>query len=83
MTTDLRTGTTILESNECWALLRAADVGRLAVSIAERPDIFPVNFAVDHGTIVFRTAVHLVIGYACVALLHFARRFLEPSEGAG
>ena len=35
------------------------------------------------GAIVFRTAVHLVIGYACVALLHFARRFLEPSEGAG
>ena len=35
------------------------------------------------GAIVFRTAVHLAIGYACVALLHFARRFLESSEGAG
>ncbi len=56
MTTDLRTGTTILESNECWVLLRSAEVGRLAVTIAERPDIFPVNFVVDHGTVVFRTA---------------------------
>jgi nitroimidazol reductase NimA-like FMN-containing flavoprotein (pyridoxamine 5'-phosphate oxidase superfamily) len=56
MTTDLRTGTTILESNECWALLRSAEVGRLAVAIAEQPDIFPINFVVDHGTIVFRTA---------------------------
>jgi nitroimidazol reductase NimA-like FMN-containing flavoprotein (pyridoxamine 5'-phosphate oxidase superfamily) len=55
-TTDLRTGTTILESNECWALLRSAEVGRLAVSIGDRPDIFPVNFVVDHGSVVFRTA---------------------------
>jgi len=31
-------------------------VGRLAVSIMDQPDIFPVNFVVDHGTLVFRTA---------------------------
>jgi nitroimidazol reductase NimA-like FMN-containing flavoprotein (pyridoxamine 5'-phosphate oxidase superfamily) len=49
-------GITILEANACWQLLRRADVGRLAVSIGDRPDIFPVNFVVDHGTIVFRTA---------------------------
>jgi nitroimidazol reductase NimA-like FMN-containing flavoprotein (pyridoxamine 5'-phosphate oxidase superfamily) len=49
-------GITILEANACWQLLRQADVGRLAVSVGECPDIFPVNFVVDHGTIVFRTA---------------------------
>jgi nitroimidazol reductase NimA-like FMN-containing flavoprotein (pyridoxamine 5'-phosphate oxidase superfamily) len=26
------------------------------VSIANHPDIFPINYVVDHGTIVFRTA---------------------------
>ena len=31
-------------------------MGRLAVSFGDQPDIFPVNFIVDHGTIVFRTA---------------------------
>jgi nitroimidazol reductase NimA-like FMN-containing flavoprotein (pyridoxamine 5'-phosphate oxidase superfamily) len=36
--------------------VREADVGRLGVSIANRPDIFPINFVVDHGTVVFRTA---------------------------
>jgi len=46
----------VLETNTCWDLLRQADVGRLAVSIAEHPDIFPINFVVDHGTVVFRTA---------------------------
>jgi nitroimidazol reductase NimA-like FMN-containing flavoprotein (pyridoxamine 5'-phosphate oxidase superfamily) len=56
MTIELRTGTMILEPDECWALLRSAEVGRLAVSIMDRPDIFPINFLVDHGTVVFRTA---------------------------
>jgi len=55
-TVDLRTGTEVLAPNECWDLLRTADVGRLAVAVANRPDIFPVNFVVDHGSVVFRTA---------------------------
>lgn len=49
-------GVAHLEANECWALLRSHEVGRLAVSIEDRPDIFPINYAVDHGTVVFRTA---------------------------
>jgi uncharacterized protein len=49
-------GETHLEVNVCWALLRSQEVGRLAVSIAARPEIFPINFVVDHGTVVFRTA---------------------------
>ena len=55
MTTD-RLGITILETNTCWDLLRSADVGRLAVAIGNHPDIFPINYVVDHGTMVFRTA---------------------------
>lgn len=47
---------TILDEDLCWNLLRSADVGRLAVAIKDQPDIFPVNFVVDHGTVVFRTA---------------------------
>jgi hypothetical protein len=56
MTTDLRTGMTILEHHECWALLRSAEVGRLAIAVEQQPDIFPVNYVVDHGAVVFRTA---------------------------
>jgi uncharacterized protein len=54
MTTD-RLGVTILEANECWQLLRQTEVGRLGVSIRDLPDVFPLNFVVDHGTVVFRT----------------------------
>jgi nitroimidazol reductase NimA-like FMN-containing flavoprotein (pyridoxamine 5'-phosphate oxidase superfamily) len=44
-----------LGESDCWELLRNAEVGRLAVSVANHPDIFPVNYVVDHGSIVFRT----------------------------
>ncbi len=46
----------ILTEPECLALLQAAEVGRLAIAIMNAPDIFPVNFVVDRGDIVFRTA---------------------------
>lgn len=49
------TGTTVLQVHDCWALLRSAQVGRLAVSGAEYPDLFPINYLVDRGTVVFRT----------------------------
>jgi nitroimidazol reductase NimA-like FMN-containing flavoprotein (pyridoxamine 5'-phosphate oxidase superfamily) len=56
MNVDRRTGIEILETDTCWDLLAAAPVGRLAVSIAGHPDIFPVNHVVDRRSVVFRTA---------------------------
>lgn len=45
-----------LTESQCWALLRTALVGRMAVVVAGAPDIFPVNHVVDQGSLVFRTA---------------------------
>ena len=50
-----RTGMLVLSTAECWRLFRTQEVGRLAVSIANFPDIFPINYVVDGETIVFRT----------------------------
>lgn len=44
-----------LAANECWELLRRISVGHLALSGEDGPELFPVNYAVDHGTVVFRT----------------------------
>jgi nitroimidazol reductase NimA-like FMN-containing flavoprotein (pyridoxamine 5'-phosphate oxidase superfamily) len=44
-----------LSREDCWALLRSSNVGRLAVAIHAQPFIFPVDFMVDHGCLVFRT----------------------------
>lgn len=54
MITDTRVE--ILAADECWTLLRRSEVGRLGVAIMNQPDIFPVNYVVDHGAVVFRTA---------------------------
>lgn len=50
------TGMLELDVAECWRLFRTQEVGRLAVSIADHPDVFPINYVVDGETIVFRTA---------------------------
>ena len=55
MTTD-HLGTTVLSTDACFDLLRGQTIGRLAVSIRDHPDIFPINYVVDRGGIVFRTA---------------------------
>jgi uncharacterized protein len=44
-----------LSESACWELLRTTSVGRLAVWVEDHPDIFPLNYAVDHGTVVFRS----------------------------
>lgn len=56
MATSPDTTVRILEPHECWALARRAPVGRLAIAVGGRPDVFPVNFVVDGATVVFRTA---------------------------
>lgn len=45
----------VLNVETCWELLEAGRVGRIAVDIAGQPDIFPINYAVDGETLVFRT----------------------------
>jgi uncharacterized protein len=44
-----------LPEHTCWELLRTTSVGRLAVWVDDHPDIFPINYSVDHGTAVFRS----------------------------
>ena len=53
-----------LDSSQCWELLRQVSVGRLAVWIEGHPDIFPLNYTVDHGTVVFRTGEGTKLGAA-------------------
>jgi uncharacterized protein len=47
---------TILSASESWDLLSSVSLGRLVTSVDGRPHIFPVNFVVQHRTVLFRTA---------------------------
>lgn len=54
---------------ECWSLLGEAAVGRLAVDNGGRPDIFPINYLVHDGSIVFRTGPGTKL--AASVLMHY------------
>ncbi len=47
---------TKLDEDESWALLSSISLGRLAISIGDVPDVFPVNFVVQRRTVLIRTA---------------------------
>jgi len=47
---------TEVKTEECWRLLASTELGRIATSAGASIDIFPVNYAVDGESIVFRTA---------------------------
>lgn len=46
---DGRTGLEVISEAECWELAASKEVGRLAISIANDPDVFPLNYRVDPG----------------------------------
>ncbi|MBP2455532.1 pyridoxamine 5'-phosphate oxidase family protein [Mycolicibacterium lutetiense] len=46
----------VLGEDECWQLLSGVSLGRLVTTVGTRLEIFPVNFVVQHRTVLFRTA---------------------------
>jgi uncharacterized protein len=70
-----------LSVSASWAHLRGAAVGRLAVVVDGRPDIFPVNFLVDRGSVVFRTATGTKLDAASDQPVAFEADGYEPDTG--
>ncbi|MGW2402335.1 helix-turn-helix domain-containing protein [Kitasatospora sp. NPDC001664] len=47
-----------LTLRQCWALIGAGGIGRVALPGAAGPAVLPVNYAVDTGSVVYRTSPH-------------------------
>ena len=45
----------VIEESRCWELIESTPVGRVGFVSEGVPLVLPVNFAVDEGTIVFRS----------------------------
>ena len=56
MPTSAESALEVLGEEESWHLLASADLARLAVSIDDGVDIFPINYVVADRVIFFRTA---------------------------
>jgi uncharacterized protein len=78
---DRQEATEILTESQCWELLAETAVGRLAVDVAGQPDIFPINFVVDRGAIVFRSAAGTKLAGAVLnRLVAFEIDGYEPDD---
>lgn len=74
----------VLRDNDCIKLLRAHDLGRIALLDKEaRPLIFPVNYFFDEGVVVFRTAPGTKLGLAPGTHVSFEIDGWDPVEDVG
>ena len=61
-----------LTTETCERLMRAGDVGRVALCTPDGPHVIPVTYWVDNGAVVFRTSPYSLLGtYARNSLLAF------------
>ena len=79
-------GLVILTEDECLRLLteHPLHIGRVAVIVDGYPLILPVNYRIDHGTVVFRTSIGTKLDVAARgAPLGFEVDDLDPAWEEG
>jgi hypothetical protein len=75
--------TRTLEPEECWSLLGASGVGRVAVMVDGAPRIVPVNYAVAGDVIYFRTAVGTILTSVVSQKVAFEVDAFDPAHRSG
>ena len=81
--TDGRVEVEELTVDECLALLRAHQVGRLAVVTPAGPAIFPVNYAIGGDRVVFRTDPGTKLDASGLRRVAFEIDSLDVDSGTG
>jgi len=64
-------------------LLATASVGRVGLLVAGRPEILPVNFALDGETVLFRTAEGTVLDQASLSVVAFEVDHVDDQAHSG
>jgi nitroimidazol reductase NimA-like FMN-containing flavoprotein (pyridoxamine 5'-phosphate oxidase superfamily) len=68
---DLIATSTTLTGTDCWELLATEQFGRVGLLVKGRPEILPVNYAIDGKTILFRTSEGSVLNEASMRVVAF------------
>jgi len=75
---------TVLTLEECVVLLAQGGLGRLGVSVAAMPEIFPVAFCFSEGDILFRTGTRTRLHSATQGtVVAFEIDAYDPDERSG
>jgi nitroimidazol reductase NimA-like FMN-containing flavoprotein (pyridoxamine 5'-phosphate oxidase superfamily) len=72
-----------LGRTECLNLLALAQVGRVGFIADGRPEILPVNYAIDGDAILFRTSENSVLNEASLANVAFEVDRIDTSTRSG
>jgi nitroimidazol reductase NimA-like FMN-containing flavoprotein (pyridoxamine 5'-phosphate oxidase superfamily) len=70
-----------LSDQECERLLASQDLGRVAIVLDGRPQIFPVNYAFADGVVVFRTGEGLKLDRSPMTAVAFETDGIGETEG--
>lgn len=73
----------VLTEDDCLALLRSRDVGRIAFDVDGRVEIFPVNYGMEGRIIVFRTSPGTKLAEVPKRAVAFEVDSWEPVSGIG
>jgi len=73
----------VLTEEQCVQLLELHDLGRVALSLGDQPEIFPVNYASDGKVVVFRTARGARLDKATEGRIAFEVDDWDPHTGIG
>jgi uncharacterized protein len=72
-----------IPESECLEILGKYRLGRVAIVVDGRPQIFPVNYGLREKVVVFRTASGTKLAYAPATPVAFEIDHYDASEGAG
>ena len=72
-----------LGRGECLGLLATASVGRVGLLVDGRPEILPVNYALDGDTVLFRTAEGTALTQASMTVVAFEVDRLDEANHSG
>ena len=70
-----------LSEEECERLLASQDLGRVAIVLDGRPQIFPVNYAFADGVVVFRTGEGLKLDRSPTTGVAFEADGIDETKG--
>jgi uncharacterized protein len=67
----------------CWNLLATTTVGRVGLLVDGKPEVLPVNYAIDGESILFRTGESTVLTQASLTVVAFEADHFDPRDHSG
>ena len=67
----------------CWNLLATTSFGRVGLVVDGKPEVLPVNYAIDGESILFRTGEGTVLTQASLAVVAFETDYVDPRDHSG